>query len=118
MPELPTLSTKPSVPIINDTGSDIEKCDPEKEFDQDETCLCPPSSVTNFGGGAYDEYSAEVNQNALIVRVAKDSRMVTQIFENDDDDSADEHVCSSSKSKKLKLQCQDDGDNVSDNILR
>lgn len=48
MSGLPEISEEPIEPIINHIDCHMEKCDTEKEFDED-NCPCPPASVINFG---------------------------------------------------------------------
>lgn len=51
--------------------------------------------------GPYDEFIAEMNGNALVIRVLKDEKKVTRVFEEEDSD--DESCCCKKKSQKTAL---------------
>lgn len=62
----------------------------------------------------FDEYTAEMNENAIVVRVAKNSRMVTRVYEKNDICFSNDEIGTrrGKDAKKMTLQCADDGDNV------
>lgn len=82
-----------------------------KPKDSEVKCLgsstkVPNNSCTNLleeTDDAYDEYAAEVNGNSLIVRVAKNSHLVTRVYDSKFLEDEDEFCFKTHKNKRITL---------------